>query len=66
MDQESLKNIILDELLKLTPKESNVKKGFFAGSYLRDFKNRHGANSLVTEQYVQEFLKTGSRVFTTS
>lgn len=63
MDKERLENLIFDELLKLNPKEKNIKRGFFAGDYLRGLSPKaSGSVRLVTENDVREFLKTGSRV----
>ena len=63
MDKERLENLIFDELLAISPKQKNVKRGFFAGDYLRNMTAKAaGGRPLVTENNVREFLKTGARI----
>ncbi|MBA3064974.1 hypothetical protein KJ633_04010 [bacterium] len=63
MDKERLENLVFDELLAISPKQKNIKRGFFAGNYLRNMAyQRPFSRALVTEADVREFLKTGARV----
>ncbi len=63
MNKERLENLIFDELLAINPKQKNIKRGFFAGDYLRNMAPKASAGrALVTENYVREFLKTGARI----
>jgi len=65
MDKDHLENLIFDELLKLNPKEKNIKRGFFAGDYLRNlWPGASGSVRLVTENDVRTFLDTGARIMT--
>ncbi|MEA2081366.1 MAG: hypothetical protein U9O97_01290 [Elusimicrobiota bacterium] len=62
MDKDRLENLIFDELLSESPKQKNIKRGFFAGDYLRNMGHRAAEGCvLVTENDVREFLKTGAR-----
>jgi len=57
---ERIKNIIIDEILKNIPKEKNVKRGFFAGEYIKTLqRKRLIEKNLITEEIAGEFLKKG-------
>ena len=63
MDKERLENLIFEELLRISPKQKNIKRGFFAGDYLRNMAVKaEVGRPLVTENNVSEFLKTGARI----
>jgi len=59
--EERIRNIIADELLKYVPRGRKIKKGFFAGDYLRNLGVRKESSILITEELVREALKSGSR-----
>jgi len=56
-----VRNIIIDEILKNVPKLKKIKKGFFAGSYLKSFRRQPPARFLATEAFVSRALAGGSR-----
>ncbi|MCD6423324.1 MAG: hypothetical protein J7L42_04340 [Elusimicrobia bacterium] len=57
---ERIKNIIIDEILKNIPKERNIKRGFFAGDYIRILQKKRATESnLITEEIARGFLKKG-------
>ncbi len=64
MDEDRIKNIIIDEVLKNVEKEKKIKRGFFAGPYLKNLSKRKSTRLLVTEEYVKKFLATGNRLLT--
>ena len=61
MDEEKIRNIIADELLKAAPREPAVKRGFFAGGYLNNFRRKNPSRPLVTEEKVRSAVKSGAK-----
>jgi len=59
--EERIKNIITDEVLKYIPGEKPVKKGFFAGSYLKGFRGAASLRFLATEDFVRRAVSQGAR-----
>lgn len=59
--EERIKDIITDEVLKYIPRERPVKKGFFAGSYLKNFRRSASLKFLATEDFVRQAVVRGAR-----
>jgi hypothetical protein len=62
MEEHRIRNIIIDEILKNVKKEKKIKKGFFAGDYLKNLNKRKSEKILITEEFVKNFLKTGGKI----
>ncbi len=60
--EDRVRNIITDEILKSVPRGKEIKKGFFAGVYLKSFKGRTPARFLATEAFVKSAVSRGERV----
>ena len=61
MDEERARNIIADELLKTVPRSPVIKKGFFAGGYLKNLWSKKPSGQLVTEDKVRAVVESGSK-----
>ena len=58
---DRVRNIITDEILKNVPKRKEIKKGFFAGRYLKSFRQHSPSRFLATEVFVRRAVSRGER-----